>query len=203
MLMKHTFFDTPVLRALLRWISLFCLKVAGWQRGGQLPTDNKFVLIAAPHTTNWDLPLTLMMAFAFKVKIYWLGKESLFKFPFRTIMRWMGGIPVDRSRSNNMVEAAVELFGKCENLVLVVPPEGTRKCVRYWKTGFYSIANGAGVPIATGYLDYRTKTAGFGPLIVPTGNIESDMVLIRKFYSTITGKYPDQHDNADIDDRKR
>jgi 1-acyl-sn-glycerol-3-phosphate acyltransferase len=203
MQMKTTFFDTPILRTLLRWTSLFLLKISGWKRSGELPSENKYIIIAAPHTTNWDMPLTLMLAFAFKVKIYWLGKKSLFKFPFSTIMQWMGGIPVDRSKNNNMVEAAIELFKKTEKLILAVPPEGTRQRVRYWKTGFYHMAFGANVPIATGFLDYRTKTGGFGPLIIPTGDLESDMILIQKFYSTITGKYPDQHNQADIDDRNK
>ena len=199
MQMKYTFFDTPVLKTVLRIISLACLKISGWKRSGELPEDKKYVIIAAPHTTNWDMPITLMLAFAYRVKIYWLGKESLFKFPFRTIMRWMGGIPVDRKKSNNMVEAAIDIFKKAGDMILAVPPEGTRQRTRYWKTGFYYIALGAGVPIATGYLDYPTKTGGIGPVIMPTGDLQADMSVIKKFYSGIKGLYPDKYNEAETD----
>ena len=203
MLMRYTFFDTPILRTILRWVSLFCLKVSGWKRVGELPEGDKYVIIAAPHTTNWDMPITMMIAFAFKAKIYWIGKASLFKFPFKTVMRWMGGIPIDRSKSNNMVEAAIETFNKHKKLVLAVPPEGTRQKVRYWKTGFYYIALGANVPIASGFLDYPSKTGGFGPIINPTGDIEADMAKIKKFYEGIKGKFSHQFDEGSITTEKK
>lgn len=202
MLMKYTFFDTPVLKTFFKWFSIIGLKLAGWKRVGRLPEEKKYVIIAAPHTTNWDMPITMMLAFAYGVKIYWVGKSSLFKFPFKTIMRWMGGIPVDRAKSNNMVDATVEVFNSSKELIIAVPPEGTRKKVHYWKTGFYYIARGAGVPIATGFLDYPSKTGGIGPVIYPTGDLEADMEEIKKFYSGITGKYPRQYNDADVHSSK-
>jgi len=201
-MMKYTFFDTPILRVLLRWFSILWLKLIGWKREGELPDTKKFVMIAAPHTTNWDMPITIMVAFAFRLKIYWLGKKSLFKFPFKTIMRWMGGIPVDRSKNNNMVDAAIQLFNESKQMVLAVPPEGTRQKVRYWKTGFYHMALGAKVPIVTGFLDYKRKAGGVGPTIYPTGDLEKDMDLLKKFYSGVTGKYPDNVDNAELNSEK-
>lgn len=198
MLMRYTFFDTPILKTVMRWGCLLALKLTGWKRVGRLPEEDKYVIIAAPHTTNWDMPITLALAFAYGIKIYWVGKDSLFKFPFKTIMRFMGGVPVDRSKSNNMVEATIDVFKAHDKLVIAVPPEGTRQQVRYWKTGFYYIARGAEVPIATGFLDYPSKTGGIGPVIYPSGDLEADMAEIKKFYSGITGKYPDQNKEADV-----
>ncbi len=202
MIMKRTIFDTPVLKSFFKWFSIIGLKLAGWKRVGRLPDEKKYVIIAAPHTTNWDMPFTMMLAFAYGVKIYWVGKASLFKFPFKTIMRWMGGIPVDRSKSNNMVDATIDIFNSNDEMVIAVPPEGTRGKVRYWKTGFYYIARGAGVPIATGFLDYPSKTGGMGPVIYPTGDLEADMVEVKKFYSGITGKYAEQYNGADVHSSK-
>jgi 1-acyl-sn-glycerol-3-phosphate acyltransferase len=140
----------------------------------------------------------LCAALLFRVKLYWMGKDAIFRRPFAGIVRWLGGIPIDRSTSNNLVAQSVALFRAQENLVLVVPPEGTRQKVRHWKTGFYYIALGAAVPIVMGFLDYKHKLAGFGPTLVPTGDIEADMQAIRAFYAGITGKYPDASGAADV-----
>ncbi len=188
--MHFTIFDTPVLRTIMRLICLLALKLIGWKKSGTLPDIPKYVMIAAPHTSNFDLPMTLIIAFALRIKIYWMGKEQIFNKPFGTIMKWLGGIPVERGKSNNLVAETVEVFKRNERLVVLVPPEGTRKKVNYWKTGFYYIAHGAGVPILCGFLDYKRKTGGIGPLIYPTGNIEKDMEAIHDFYKNITGRYP-------------
>jgi len=190
--LTYTIFDTPVLRTLVRWISIFLLKMAGWRIEGRMPDMPRFVLIAAPHTSNWDLPLTLFTAFALKAKVYWMGKDAIFRPPLRSFFKWLGGIPIDRSRSNNMVTQSIGQFEKNHTLILAVPPAGTRKRVMYWKSGFYHIANGAQVPIVLGFLDYRRKVGGIGPIIRPTGNLEADMVVIRDFYKDITGKYAHQ-----------
>ena len=187
--MHFTVFDTPVIRPLLRMISITGLKLAGWKLQGHFPADNKYVLIGAPHTSNWDFPVTLATCFAARAKIYWMGKASLFKGPAGPIMRWLGGIPVDRTQKNSLVEQMVAAFDRSERLVVAIPPEGTRKAVTEWKTGFYYIAHGAGVPIALAYLDYPSRTAGFGPLFTPTGDIEADMPKIRDFYRDKRGKF--------------
>jgi 1-acyl-sn-glycerol-3-phosphate acyltransferase len=194
----RTMFDTPILNVLLRRLALFLMWLFGWRIEGKLPDTPKFVLIAAPHTSNWDLPVMLSLAFAFRTGLFWMGKDTLFRRPFGAIMRWLGGIPIDRSKSHNVVEQSAEHFRKAESLVMVVPPEGTRQKVRYWKTGFYRIAESAGVPIALGFLDYRRKVGGFGPTVVPTGDIEADMETIQAFYANITGKHSDQFDQADV-----
>ncbi|MBN1547282.1 MAG: lysophospholipid acyltransferase family protein [Syntrophaceae bacterium] len=187
--MSVSIFDTPVLHTLMYYIALFLLKLTGWRREGRLPDSPKYVVIAAPHTSNWDLFYTLVIAFAFKIKINWMGKEAIFRFPFGGICRWLGGIPIDRSKSHNVVEQSVRLFKERDELALVVSPEGTRQKVHSWKTGFYYIAYGAGVPIALGFLDYRRKVGGFGPAFMPTGDIESDMIEIKAFYAGVKGKY--------------
>ena len=196
--MHRTMFDTPILNVLLRRLALFLMWIFRWRIEGKLPDTPKFVLIAAPHTSNWDLPVMLSLAFAFRTGLFWMGKDTLFRRPFGAIMRWLGGIPIDRSKSHNVVEQSAEHFRKAESLVMVVPPEGTRQKVRYWKTGFYRIAESAGVPIALGFLDYRRKVGGFGPTVVPTGDIEADMETIQAFYANITGKHSDQFDQADV-----
>ena len=196
--MHHTMFDTPILNVLLRRLALFLMWIFRWRMEGELPDTPKFVLIAAPHTSNWDLPVMLSLAFAFRTGMFWMGKDTLFRRPFGAVMRWLGGIPIDRSKSHDVVQQSAEHFRKADSLVMVIPPELTRQKVRYWKTGFYRIAERANVPIALGFLDYRRKVGGIGPVVVPTGDIEADMETIRAFYANITGKYSDQSDQADV-----
>jgi 1-acyl-sn-glycerol-3-phosphate acyltransferase len=192
--MHHTIFDTPIVNTLLRVFSVGFLKLTGWKVEGILPSGGgKSVLIAAPHTSNWDLPYTLMVAFALRLNIYWMGKEQLFKPPFRGLMRWLGGIPVNRDKASNLVAASIEAI-RCATgpLQLIVPPEGSRSKTHYWKTGFYYIALGAKVPIVMAYMDYKKKISGLGPVLQPTGNIEADMAVIKAFYAPFKGKNADQ-----------
>lgn len=190
--MRNTIFDTSIINTLLHWLSSLFLKVLGWRKEGELPVVPKYVLIGAPHTSNWDFPITLAYAFAYKIKVFWLGKHTLFRKPFGGLLTWMGGIPIDRTKSNNVVSQSIELYNRLEKLIMIVSPEGTRKKVTHWKTGFYHIASGANVPIFLGFLDFRRKLGGFGPMIIPTGDIGADMKKIRKFYMTIKGKNHDQ-----------
>jgi len=189
-LAQFTIFDTPVLKTLLRFASLMYLKAFGWKLEGEAPGQRKYVIIAAPHTSNWDLPMTLAVVFAYRLKIFFLAKHTLFAPPFGSFMRWLGGIPVDRTSAHNFVDQAVDLFNTHDDLVLLVPPEGTRKQVRYWKSGFYHIAHGAGVPIALGYMDFKRKVAGIGGMWEPSGDFDTEIVTIRRFYAGITGKNP-------------
>ena len=188
--MHHTIFDTPAVNTLLRWGSIAFLRLAGWKVVGSLPPSAaKSVLIAAPHTSNWDLPYTLMVCFVLRLNVYWMGKASIFRQPFRGVMMWLGGIPVDRSQSNNLVaDSSAAITRATGPLQLIVPPEGTRSGTRFWKTGFYYIAAGAGVPIVLAYLDYDKKVGGLGPIFQPTGDIDADMVAIKAFYAAVRGK---------------
>jgi 1-acyl-sn-glycerol-3-phosphate acyltransferase len=192
--MHQTIFTTPIVNTLLRALSVGFLRLAGWKVQGSLPSEaQKSVFIAAPHTSNWDLPYTLMVAFTLRLNIYWMGKASIFRFPFGPVMRWLGGIAVDRSKSNNLVAASAQAIQTAQGpLQLVVPPEGTRSKARYWKTGFYHIAASAQVPIVMAYMDYERKISGLGPVFVPTGDLEADMVRIKAFYAPFKGKNPGQ-----------
>jgi 1-acyl-sn-glycerol-3-phosphate acyltransferase len=168
------------------------LKLTGWRAEGARPAESRFVLIAAPHTSNWDLPYLLALAIVFDVKISWMGKHVLFRPPMGWIMRRLGGIPVVRHRRGNMVSDLAQLFERSDSLALVVPAEGTRSYVSHWKSGFYHIARAANVPILPSYLDYSRRCGGFGPPLFPTGDIPSDMDEVRDFYSDKVGRYPDQ-----------
>lgn len=196
--MRNTIFDTSFINTMLHLLSSFFLERFGWKKEGTLPDIPKFVLIAAPHTSNWDFLLTIAYAFAYKTKVFWMGKDTLFRKPFGSLVSWIGGIPIDREKAHNMVSQSIETFNTIEKLIMIVPPEGTRKKVRRWKTGFYHIAHGAKVPIVLGFIDYRRKIGGFGPKLIPTGDIAADMEIIQSFYATITGKYPDRTSHGHI-----
>ena len=168
------------------------LSVCGWKISGDLPELDHYVLIAAPHTSNWDLVHMLAIAFALDMKIHWMGKDSLFKPPLGFALKWLGGVAIDRTKTNNVVEAMAAEFSKRDALVLAVPPSGTRSRREHWKSGFYHIAKMANVPIVMGYLDYGHKVGGFGGAITPTDDMEADMDAIRAFYGTKAGKFPDR-----------
>ena len=192
--MHRTLFDTPIVNTALRAFSKTFLKLTGWKIEGNLPVGiDKCVMIAAPHTSNWDLPYLLMVAFHLRLQVNWMGKKSIFSPPFGPLMRWLGGIAVNREQASNMVDSCAQaLKGAQGSLHLVIPPEGTRSKTRYWKTGFYYIALQAQVPIVMGYMDYTRKISGLGPLFYPTGDIDKDMVEIKAFYAPFKGKNADQ-----------
>ena len=196
--MHRTIFTTPVVNTLLRGFSVAFLRLAGWKVEGALPPQaSKSVFIAAPHTSNWDLPYTLMVAFALRLNPYWMGKHTIFKAPFGPVMRWLGGIAVNRDQANNLVAASAQAIREADGPVqLIVPPEGTRSKTRYWKTGFYYIAQTAGVPIVMAYMDYASKRSGLGPLFQPTGDVEADMAAIKAFYAPFKGRNAEQFETA-------
>lgn len=185
--MRTTVFSTPLLTPLLRYLSIVGLKLIGWKARGEELEHQRFVLIGAPHTSNWDFPLMLMVVLRLRLRVYWMGKHTLFPLPFGWLMKWLGGIPVDRSASHNVVNETVRQYRENDELVILIPPEGTRSKVDHWKTGFYHIANNAGVPILLGYVDAENKEAGFADLFTPTGDLEKDMAEIRAFYANKKG----------------
>ena len=189
--------DTDIFRMHVRpdalaWLGRLYLGFFGWRVEGSLPPTARVVLIAHPHTSNWDLPFMLACAYVLGLRPKWLGKRELFRWPFGWFMRWLGGIPVDRRKSHGLVAQAADKFQSRDPLVMVVPPSGTRRRAERWKSGFYHIARSAGVPIACGFLDYARKRGGIGPLISPTGDVRQDMDRFRAFYAGITGKFPAQ-----------
>lgn len=193
-IMRSTAFNTPLLTPLLRGLSSLILRVIGWKVIGKPIGHQRFVLIGAPHTSNWDFPLMLMVVLKLRLQLHWMGKHSLFMFPFGGLMRWLGGIPIDRSRHHGVVDQVARQYSENSQLVVLVPPEGTRARVKEWKTGFYHIANKAGVPILMGYLDTGKKEAGLADFFYPTGNVEEDIKAIRAFYADKRGIRPENAD---------
>ena len=177
-------------RPVRRFLARVFLRMTGWKPDGAPPDVDRFVLIAAPHTSNWDFPFLLAFAALYDLEISWMGKHSLFRGPMGRIMRALGGIPVRRQKRENLVGAMARSFADGGPLRLVVPAEGTRSYVDYWKSGFYYIALQAGVPIVMSYLDYATRTGGFGPAFRPTGDVRKDMDFIRAFYAGRQGRFP-------------
>lgn len=175
-------------KRLARWM----LHLAGWGLAGGRPDCDRYVLIAAPHTSNWDFPLMLLFAAAFDIRITWMAKHSLFFPPLGWVMRAMGGLPITRHKNQNMVASMVSAFARAPQRVLVVPVESTRSRAEYWKSGFYRIAEQAQVPIVASFLDFGSKTGGFGPPLAVTGNLRADMQCLRDFYAGMQGKFPDQ-----------
>jgi len=188
--LTQTIFKTAPLNAIIGVLSRWIMAAIGWQISGQRPTLKKYVLLAAPHTSNWDFILIIMVAFRLKLDVHWMGKKSLFFFPFSSIMCWLGGIPIDRTQANEVVGQVVEQFHCNEELIVLIPPEGTRSKVSRWKTGFYHIAHSAKVPLVLGFVDAGTKTIGFGPSFVTTGNIDQDLLDIAKYYDSKVGIVP-------------
>lgn len=175
-------------KRLARWL----LKRTGWQLAGTRPECDHYVLIAAPHTSNWDFPLMLLFAAAFEIKVTWMAKHSLFYPPMGWIMRALGGMPIVREKNRGVVASMVDAFHTVPHLVLVVPTEGTREKSEYWKSGFYHIARQANVPIVPSFLDFGSKRGGFGPALITTDSMRNDMQYFRDFYCGMKGKFPHQ-----------
>ncbi|MFQ5968194.1 MAG: lysophospholipid acyltransferase family protein [Acidimicrobiia bacterium] len=174
-----------------RLIARLYQKIAGWRVVGG-PPEQSAVIIGAFHTSNWDFPTFLMVKWYTGMRAKWLGKDTLFRGPFDFIFRMMGGIPVDRRRPGRLVDQMRELFESTDHVLLVITPEGTRGATSIWKSGFYRIARGANVPVVLGFVDYRTKTVGFGPSIELTGEVSADMGVVRAFYADKAGLRPNK-----------
>jgi len=182
--------NTSRIKALVQWISLHILKLFGWKVVGKRPDARRYVLIAAPHTSNLDFFIMYPATKVLDIKINWMGKASLFRGPLGPIVRALGGIPVRRDIRSNMVEQMAQALREADDMGLLIPVAGTRKKTPYWKSGFYYIALQADVPVALGFLDYARKEAGIGPVIRLTGDVKADMDKIRAFYKDIQGRFP-------------
>jgi 1-acyl-sn-glycerol-3-phosphate acyltransferase len=193
--MQYNIFETPVIGSVLRIVSRLYVKLTGWRTVDRRPDKGeRFLMIIAPHTSNWDFLNIYMVSVSMGIWGYWLGKHTLFKGPLRPIFRWLGGVPVVRSRSMNLVDQCIKAYADDPKMMLAITPEGTRSRVSTWKTGFYHIAVGAKIPIGLSYLDYRLKEGGIGAMFRPTGDIEKDLPEIRAFYRNITAKHPHDFD---------
>ena len=180
----------PRVRALCRRL----LAVAGWGIEGSLPNRSKFVIIAAPHTSNWDFCVAMLVIGALELRVTWLAKHTIFRWPLGPLMRMLGGLPVERSRHHGVVDHAVNLYETQEQLILGITPEGTRGHVTHWKTGFYHIATGAGVPVVPAYLDYRRKRVSFGPMVWPDPDMETAIRALQALYAPFAerGRRPER-----------
>ncbi len=168
------------------------LRAFGWTLDERLPGVDRAVLVAAPHTSNWDLPFALAVAWSLGLRMRWVGKHTLFRPPFGGLMRRLGGISLDRAAARDTVEALAGLFEGRPELMLLIAPSGTRSRAARWRTGFYYVALRARVPIVLGYLDYGRRRGGLGELLVPSGDLEKDFEAIRAFYAPVRGRYPEQ-----------
>lgn len=175
------------------WVGRLLLTLAGWKVEGEIPPGGKFLVIGAPHTSNWDFPIGIAVTYLLRLKVHWVGKHTLFRWPYGGIMRWLGGIGVDRSNPTGVVEQLAQQLRVADRMVLAITPDGTRGPRAYWKSGFYRIAVAAGVPLLCGSMDFSTKTARLGLCFVPTGDMRADMERIRAFYAGVSGANPGNH----------
>jgi 1-acyl-sn-glycerol-3-phosphate acyltransferase len=175
---------------MLKSLSRFILSLLGWRLEATLPTEKKFVIIGAFHTSNWDFPIGILGMWALGLKASWVGKHTLFRGPLGSVFKLMGGIPVDRTIHTGFIHRIAELYKTRDEMALTIAAEGTRSRTKHWKTGFYFIAIEAGVPIALGYLDWGKKRVGVGATLYPTGDIKQDFDTIREFYKDKSGLRP-------------
>ncbi|MBX9885934.1 MAG: 1-acyl-sn-glycerol-3-phosphate acyltransferase [Novosphingobium sp.] len=173
---------------LFRWLCLAYLKLGGWTIRGDWPPLAKAVMVAAPHTSNWDGVNMLAAAGYYRVRLRWMGKKSLTTGPFGRVILWLGCVPIDRAASNDVVLAMTEAFATADTMVLAIPPEGTRSLTREWKTGFYYIAVQARVPIILTVLDYGTRTIRVAGVVHPSGDYAADIESIQAPYRGAVGK---------------
>jgi 1-acyl-sn-glycerol-3-phosphate acyltransferase len=191
--LKTTIFNTPILSALLRFILNSISRLLGWHVEGKLPELQKYILIGAPHTSNWDFVLFLVVIFHLRANVKFMGKAELFRNPlFGWFFYWCGGIPVDRKKSQGLVEQMVEACGKSDRFILTIAPEGTRHFVSEWKMGFYHIAKSAGIPLVMAVVDGRKKEVRVGQVFHLTENMDADLKTIKGFFEGVVGINPRQ-----------
>lgn len=177
-----------VLPQLWHWWCRGFLKLTGWRLEGDWPAHAKMVLVAAPHTSNWDGIYMLAASGYYRAPLQWMGKKSLTAGPFGGIVKWLGCVPIDRSSANDVVGQMRDAFGQADRLALVIPPEGTRSRTETWKTGFYHIAQQSNVPIVMTVLDFGTRTIRVSGEILPSGDYDADLPLIQSHYADAVGK---------------
>jgi 1-acyl-sn-glycerol-3-phosphate acyltransferase len=174
--------------AFWRWLGRTLLRLSNWRLEGAFPDVPRCVVAVAPHTSNWDFPVGASAMFALDLRLKFIGKHTLFVWPLAPFLRWMGGIPVDRSAAHGVVGEAVDAFRASPALMLVIAPEGTRSKVHRFKTGFLHIARGAGVPVALVALDWGTRTIRIGPVVEVGEDIEAERVRVEAYFAQFRGR---------------
>jgi 1-acyl-sn-glycerol-3-phosphate acyltransferase len=185
-----TIFNTPIISNIFRISARILMRMTGWHVKGTLPDLPKFILIGAPHTSNWDFALFLGLVFTLRANVRYMGKAELFRFPIGWFFRYCGGIPVDRKKSTGLVDQLVDAANQADHFILTIAPEGTRHHVNEWKRGFYHIAKGAGIPIVMAVVDGKHKEVRVGQVFQPTGDIEADMKSIQGYFEGVMGIKP-------------
>ncbi|WP_420635502.1 lysophospholipid acyltransferase family protein [Candidatus Palauibacter sp.] len=175
----------------MRRLAKGVLRLVGWRAVGELPGPRS-VVIGAPHTSNWDFPLALLCFWSLPIPARWVGKHTIFRWPFGGLLRRLGGIPLDRAHTHDFVNQIVERFDREPELTFVLAPEGTRSRRDHWRSGFYWIARRARVPVALGFVDYSNREVGIGDAFLPSGDVDADMARVRAFYADKTGKRPEK-----------
>jgi len=174
-----------------QFVGRACLRLLGWRAEGGPITEPKYILVAAPHTTNMDLFYMLFATMALRIPATWMMKDTAFWWPLGVLWRRLGGIPVNRRAATNVVQQVTRVFAARDTLALLIAPEGTRKAVKHWKLGFYWMAQDAGVPVVPGYINHQTKRIGVCEPIHLSGDIEADFEALRAVYGKKIGLYPD------------
>jgi 1-acyl-sn-glycerol-3-phosphate acyltransferase len=165
----------------------------GWKIIGNTPNITKYIVISAPHTSNWDFLIGRCFAYIKGIKPKYLIKSELYIWPLSILIRWNGGVPVYRKTAKDMVNQVVDRLNKTDEMILGIAPEGTRAKVEKWKTGFYYIAQEAKIPIVLLYMDYTKKEIGYFDVFWPSGNLQNDLNIIQNFYQEVQGKYPEKY----------
>ncbi len=178
---------------MLRLVGGLLLKLLRWRVEGAFPNEPRLVVVAAPHTSNWDFVVGIAAALALDLEAHWLGKHTLFRWPFAGLLRGIGGIPVDRSAGERVVDDVVAQFRRREKLFLAIAPEGTRKKVERWKSGFYRVASGAGVPMLPVALDYRVRVIRLCPTHTASGDYDKDLAILQRHFTSAMAKHPDAY----------
>lgn len=176
----------------LQWLGRSILRLFGWHLEVTVPNQPKLVVIAAPHTSNWDFVFGLAAVLALDLDLHWFGKHTLFRRPFYRLFTALGGIPVDRAAAGGVVRQTTQRFAASPQLVIGLAPEGTRARVEQWKRGFYNIALAARVPIVPAYIDYRRKVIGTTAAFVPSGDFDADMAPVFAMYRGVAARWPDK-----------
>ena len=189
------FFTPEHLRAhrprVVRWLGKFLMKISGWKTTGQLPKDQRVILIAGPHTSNWDFVLAMSLILSVDVRIHWVGKHSIFKKGFHRLFKKMGGIPVNRVNPQALKTEIYNITERYRGFIIAISPEGTRKKVERLKSGFLRIANETNSRILMVGVDFSNKTIDFGDFFNPSGDMDKDLKFIKDYFGNFTGKHPE------------
>jgi 1-acyl-sn-glycerol-3-phosphate acyltransferase len=191
---RYTLFSTPILAPILRVLSKLILKIIRWRVMGALPQEHKkYVLIVAPHTSNWDFILFVLAVSVLRLKPSVLIKSTLFVGPLGWFLRYCGAIPVNRKQASSLVNYIADIYAEREEFVLIITPEGTRSANPNWKLGFHHVATTAEVPILIVYVDSAIRTIGIEGLMEPTNDVDADLVKIKTFFDGKSGLRPSNY----------